>query len=407
MFWRGRLASILVLMLVLLLGGCSKSPAKKPASSPPAIGFSVATMETDVNKIIRKYVTQRARKDRIRVVWLDARMNPEEQRKQVEKLIKNKVKTAVIHFVNPGQAGEIVRLLQEKGIKIVALHSLPDNVPLDGFVAADAYRAGQLQAEFITQQYKKGAQKGDIILLLRGNPEDYITLQMTAGFKEVIEDFPQLQVVTRDYKDWDPTLARQDLEQYLSQQGSKVGAVVGQTSQLALAAVDVLEKLGMADKVVTLGAGADKPAIQAIAEGKHDGEIDPMPEMLASVVYQASLDLTSKQHWDYDFQGTNGVYDVPSKIIPVRMITENNVYLVEQRAGPLEKREKTGSSASQSGSGSQEKGKGSGGTKTKLKIKTREGKTLEIEIEGKVEKLEIEESKPQEKSQQGGDKQGQ
>jgi hypothetical protein len=123
-------------------------------------------------------------------------------------------------------------------------------------------------------------------------------------------------------------------------------------------------------------------------------------------------------HWQYDTQVKNGDFDIPAKVTPVRLITRSEAYLLEQRwnkmggqQGQQAQQGQQGQQAQQGGqsqqSGSQGGGIGNSGSnsggsaggngqggqnsaarKTTLRITTQDGKTVEMQINGEIKKIE-------------------
>lgn len=399
--------------LLVTVGGCSKKPEQKPVEPPLQIGVSVGTLDEDMAQVVRKALQERERQENARIAWQDAKGDPERQEKQVDELIRRKVKAIIIQLADPTMGPVLAQKVMEKNIKLVAVSTLPPDTPLDGYVAPDYFRMGELQGQFVTDQLKKGGPQG--VLLLKGDPDDYITRQMTAGFAAVAGP-AGLGVTERSNPGWEPAGAGTATREAML---GKLGAVVAQSDELLLAALKELEGHGQEEQVVTVGAGGGKEPALAMAQGKHDAEADAMPEMVARYAYQAALDLVKTGRWEYDTKINNGNYDIPAKIVPTRLVEPANLYLLEQRWGKLSGQARGQGGQGETGGGQeqgqQSQGQGSGQSKkegssggksgSKVKIKTKEGKTVEIQIDGEIESVQIE--KPEAPKGQGGPEQGQ
>jgi len=405
------------LILPLLYGCGSKEPARKPAEKAVKIAVSVADMERDGNQTIKKTLT--ACKEGVDITWLDAKNDPQRQEKDLDELAKQEVKAVILQAVDPVAGSGLVRKLTRKGIKVVALETLPPDVPVDGYVASDHTMAGELQARYLLR-LAQGRSVPLKTVVLQGEKNDQVAVDIVSSIKGVLQNRPEVQMVAvRDHPRGDPALARATMEQVLEAGGGRIDAVLATDSRLAGAAVEVLKEHGLAGRVVTVGAGADKQAYQELKAGDHDAEVDLRPDLLGQYACDAAVGLATTGYWQYDRQVKSGNFSVPAKITPVRLITAKDLYLLEERWGKTDggdqkqddkgdeggsKKDEQKNGRGDEGNGDKKKdnnggedkgepGKGQGnkgaaGKRTTLKITTTEGKTVEVQIDGEVKKIE-------------------
>jgi ABC-type sugar transport system substrate-binding protein len=458
---------VFVLIFALVSAGCSKEPERKPAEPPVKIAFALADMNRDGNKTIKKVVDERKKRANINVTWLDARNDPAEQQKQLDELAKKKVKAVVLQPVDSGTAPALVEKLARSGIKTVVLENLPVNTPLDGYIASDHNMIGRLQARFVLEalrragevqsgkmtpppagvivrpeqggqgggqggqqaggQGEQGTAPGAVdysvvaqlpkqrplnVVILRGDPRDPMAREITAANLAALQGEKDIKILgVYDHPRWDPSAVPAGLAEIMGR-GERIDVILANDSTLAMAAVEYLKLGGYEKNVLTAGAGADEKASRALVNGEHDAEVDLQPEMLGQFALDAAGDLARTGHWQYSARVENGDYSVPARIVPVRLVTAKNAYLLEQRWKELKKARKeeeesqeqqggeqqgeqqSGQQAQQGGQqgqqGEQQGGQGqqSGKGKTILKITTRDGKTMEVEIDGEVKKIE-------------------
>lgn len=355
---------------------------------------------------------------RVKIIWLDAKNDPAQQEKDLDKLAGQKVRAVILQPVDPAAGPTLVRKLAQAGIKVIALEALPVNAPLDGLITPDHDRTGELQARYLlTLAQTRPA--GLRAVILQGDKNDRAARGIAASLLEHIRVSPAVKIVqVKEHPGGDPQLAAATVEQLVTTPGpgETIDAFVATDSRMAVAAAEVLKKRGLAEKVVTIGVGADEKAAKALAAGDHDAEVDIMPDFLAQYAYDAAVGLATTGHWQYDRQIKNGDFDVPAKITPVRLITKDEVYLLEQRWGKLtgqqgqQGQQAQGQEGGQQGGGGKEGqgnsgNSGSGGNqsqnstggggqgasgkkKTTLKITTQDGKTVEMQIDGEIKRIE-------------------
>lgn len=384
---------ITMLLGLSICGGCSKKPEQKPVTPPTMIGVNVTTTDKDFKEQFKKAMEENAKQENISIVWKES--TPEKQMDDVQKMLEQKVKALVVQFADEHMAEAIIRPAKEKDIPVLAVGTLPANVPLDGFIGIDAYRFGQQQALFMDKalQSQKPAtimiitSKGDSTAenLTRGNMEGLTT---ATGFEAIVQEV-------------------------LS--GESVGAVVAASPALekikgliihnpawTQEVISLLQDLGLDQQIVTVGIGATKNNAVAIMQGSHEAEIDVDPVMLGKFTLTAAGELAKQGQWQFEKQVSSGVYEIPVKFIPANIITRDNLYLLEKRYKDLQKQ---GQTQQQQTSGNSQSGnspaannptnQSSGGKQETqqnnsiVKIQTKEGKIMEIQVEGEVEKVEI------------------
>lgn len=436
---------ILLLLLLWLVGlvsgvaGCGGQQQQKPMPPPLRIGASLADIERDGNQAIKKSMDERSRREQVDIRWMDAKNDPKEQEQQVDQLIEDEVKAVILQLVDPAAGPGLVEKLGRAGIKVVALENLPLNTPVDGYIASDQASIGAMQVRFVEEALRLaegGAEDGAKgvpavqpevvaqlpqerplnVVILQGDRRDQAARNITSANLAAMEGKPNFNVVrVQEHPRWDPAQVPTTLAEV---KGSvdRIDVVLANDSRLAMAAVDFLKQGGLEKQVLTVGAGADRESSQALAAGEHDAEVDVMAEMLGQYTYEAAVGLARTGHWQFDRTVPAGDYNIPAKITPVRLVAANNIYLLEQRWGKLQPEQQEQQQGGQEQGGGQNSGEennpgGGGGQqggqeKTTLRIITQDGKTMEIEIDGAVQKIEAVEEGGQQQQQQGGGQEG-
>ncbi|MHB1126103.1 MAG: sugar ABC transporter substrate-binding protein [Bacillota bacterium] len=412
----------LVAALVVLPGCSKKKPAKKPSPPPLPIGVSISSDPGDSGNTIKKVLSKSAKQEKVRLTFKDARQDPARQIQDVESMIKQKVKAIILQPTDPVTGAEIAQRVAREGIKLIGINVMPPDTPMDGFITPDYLRIGELQAQFILDAKHQGAGaepaagtstgitsggifpkalKGNKVLIFKVDG-DTASDQITAGALGKLADDPQLQVVTRTIPRA-PDVA-QAVARILAEE--KPAAVLAPNDPLILAIIAALRDQNRSLEVIAVGAGAGKEAVQAMVTKELDAEGDTMPDLVSQNAFQAALDLVQEGRWDFQHQINNGIYDIPAKVIPVRLIRQDNMFLLQERIGKMPSpsqngqqsetgKSQEGESGSKSNSGGGEQNTASGtqegnkGPKMKVLVRTKEGKTIEMDIEGEVERIEV------------------
>ncbi len=437
--WK-RAGLFVFLAAMLTLTGCPGKSEEQKIIPPLKIAVSLADMERDGNQIIKEVMNRRKREEKVDITWLDAKSDPAQQEKQLQQLARQRVKAVVFQAVDPSGAPRLVQQLVQKNIKVVALETLPADTPVDAYVASDHTRAGELLARFVDRALKEaagqpageggssGGQGGQgggqgqgaaqmitpgrqlpsrrplNVMILAGDPRDNAAREIVAAARKALQANPQVRVVEEARQvENQPTMVAQAVQQALARWNNNIDVILAVDSRLAAAAVKVLKAAGLDKRVLTVGVGADKEASRALLAGEHDAEVDNRPDLLGQYALDAAVDLARAGHWQYDTRVASGDYSVPARIVPVRLIQSANAYLLQERwrkelagqkgSGQEQGQSQTGggsqgSSSSQQGGQGGQAGEGGQKPRTTLRITTREGKTVEVQIQGEVERIE-------------------
>ncbi|MDQ0285127.1 ABC-type sugar transport system substrate-binding protein [Desulfofundulus luciae] len=249
------------------------------------------------------------------------------------------------------------------------------------------------------------------VMILAGDPRDNVTREVMAAARKALEANPQVRVVEEARQPGNqPAMASLAVQQALAKFNNKIDIILASDSRLAIAAVEVLKAAGLNNRVLTVGVGADREASRALLAGEHDAEVDTRPDLLGQYALDAAVGLAKTGHWQYDTRVTSGDYSIPARIVPVRLIQSANAYLLQERWGKevvhkqggtrSQGESQTGGSDQSGGSSEQDSQQAQGGDqggqagggkqkpRTTLRITTREGKTVEVQIQGEVERIE-------------------
>ena len=373
-----RLIFIGVLCLIIF-SACSQGPQQKPKLPEGKIGVIFTLIEEDIFQVMKKTMEEEARKQNMVLAVMEKAPMEEELRKKVDEMLQEDIDAAIIQF-GPGEGNrEIATKIMEKGIKLISMGVMPEQVPLDGHVTPDFARIGQLQGSFVSTKLRG----------IQGEVAIYTFDTDAAAFAEMVEgaaaelEEAQIRYIINYLPPDDIEGAADAIARNLSQNFNIIGAIFP-SSLLALKGVEALDTVGRDPQVVTVGMGANKDAAEAIKQGLHDGEVDYIPQMLARNAVMAAAQLVKNDQWDSDETLKNGNFDVPAAIIPVRLITQENTYLLDERLKLIE--DQGNNSLNKNNQG---KPQSSGSGPMNLTIETKEGRQAQVQIPKPIANLEI------------------
>lgn len=269
-------------------------------------------------------------------VYFDSANNDERmQLSKFENMLSRGCKVIVLQPVNTGTAGNMVRMANEEGVKVIGYDSMLVNGPLDLMVMQDSWAVGRLQGEAMVEWLKKknGKVEGNVALIM-GQPGDSNAAAMSSGALEIIEKNPGLNlVVKQSHEGWSSDKAMATAENALTKYGNKIDAFICNNSGMARGVVAALDAQGLADtdKIFVAGSDADLVNIQYVAQGKQTVEIwkkiRPLAETAADMAVKLAQNPEKKPEdvVTADKKINNGYTDVPTIVTPVALITKENI----------------------------------------------------------------------------------
>lgn len=336
--------------LFLALSGCSKkeegtagqgdkagteTAAPKAAPDEIKVGFLLKTMQEERYQKDKAAFIAKAESMGAEVIFDSANNNEQTQLSKFENMLAKGAKVIVLQPVNTGTAGNMVKMANEEGVKVVGYDSMLVNGPLDLMVMQDSWAVGKLQGEAMLAWFEKT--KGKVegkVALIKGQPGDSNAQAMSEGALAIINDNAGLELVAeQSHEGWSPDKAMATAENVLTKYGNEVDAFICNNSGMARGVVAALKAQGLDDatKVFVAGSDADLVNIQYVAQGKQAVEIwkkiDPLAEKAAemAVTLAKNPDQPVKEAVAFDREIDNGFTKVPTIVTPVVLVNKDNV----------------------------------------------------------------------------------
>jgi ribose transport system substrate-binding protein len=159
---------------------------------------------------------------------------------------------------------------------------------------------------------KKMNKKGTYVELL-GILGDNNTWNRSKGFHSVVDNYPELKMVSQQSAEFDRTKAMEVLETIL-QAHPEIDAVFCGNDAMAMGAYQALAAAGKADKVMVFGFDGAKDVIDSIQEGKIVATGMQFPKKMAR--------MAAEQADEY----IKGKRDFPQKVpVAVELVTQENI----------------------------------------------------------------------------------
>ena len=200
----------------------------------------------------------------------DAGSSAEQQLADVENLISQGA-DALILLAQDGTALPAAESALEQGIPVVAYDRLIED-PGVFYITFDNVEVGRMQAQAIYELVPEGN-----YVFIKGNQADanadflfggqMEVLTEATGCEELVDPCAIVNVGESYTDNWEPEVAQENMEQFLTQNDNDVQAVVASNDGMAGGVVAALEAQGLAGEVPVSGQDGDPAALNRVALG--------------------------------------------------------------------------------------------------------------------------------------------
>lgn len=232
------------------------------------------------------------------VVYTDGKEDITIQLSQVENFIAQGMDSMIVCPTNGDAAKSISDAAIKAGISIVYLNRKPTELP-EGtyYVGSDERTAGQIQGKFIAEKLQGKGQVGVIM----GLPGLDNTVKRTEGVKDILKDYPEMDVTREQTGRWMRDLGMSVAENWITS-GDNMAAIIANNDDMALGAVAALEASNMKDKVLVMGIDATPDALAFMKDGRLDATVfqDPIGQGAGSLMVAYNLAMkqpVEKETW--------------------------------------------------------------------------------------------------------------
>lgn len=279
------------------------------------IGVSMPTFDDTYLTSLRNAMSQQAKEQGIELQFEDARNDVVKQLNQVQSFISQKVDAVIVNPVDTAATRALTESAVKAGIPLIYLNRKPDDPKRPEGVAtvtSDDHEAGKLQARYLAE--KLGG-KGRVAILL-GDLANNSTHSRTAGFKQVLDTYPDIHVVEEQTGAWLREKGMDITSNWLVA-GKELDAILSNNDEMAIGAAMALRQAG--DENVLVGG----------VDGTPDGLAAIKRGLLAITVFQDAQG-QAKGALETAMKLADKKPVVTDLLIPYRPITAANVAEFQQ-----------------------------------------------------------------------------
>ena len=235
----------------------------------------------------------------------DAKRNQITPNSQAERMIDLDCDVLCVNIVDRSAASGIIDKAMEADTPIVFFNREPVAEDMNRweklyYVGADAKESAVLEGQILVDAYKKNPssldRNGDGVVsyvLLEGETNHQDSLIRTEWSIQTLKDGGvPIRRITGGIANWEKNQASALMEQWLSEYGTEIELVIANNDDMALGAIDAIERAGIVTGTIKLVGIDGTPAGQdAFREGKLFGTVESSKEIYAKRIFDTAEEL--------------------------------------------------------------------------------------------------------------------
>ena len=202
--------------------------------------------------------------DELEFVVVDGESDSDTQNSGIDNLISQQVDLIIMVPFDAQQQIPAVEACVEAGIPCleVCLQTADDGLRTC-FVGSDDTSSGILEMEYLAEQM---GGEGNVVYLHGPTGQDS-EIKRHEGANQVLEDYPDIEVVAERVCNWDRAEAMSAIENIL-QSGMEVDAIFSENDEMALGAYAAIEGTEYEGEILIGGIDCISDALQAVKDGR-------------------------------------------------------------------------------------------------------------------------------------------
>lgn len=333
------------LVLVLLLSACG---GQEQEDDGLRIGVTLYTQDdtfiSSMSQNLERLAREAESETGIKITLLisDSRHNQTTQMDQVDRFLSRGCSILCVNMVDRTGAAVIVDKAEAEGVPVIFFNRQPVDEDIQRweksfYVGASAQESGTLEGRLVldawTQDRERWDRSGDGVLqyvMLEGEPGHQDALLRTEySVKTLTDAGVEVEKLANDTANWNRAQASARTAQWLEELDGQIEVVFCNNDDMALGAIDALEKQGLDRSLwpLIVGVDATAPALEAVASGQLYGTVLNDGRGQAQAMVDMALALWSGEDPAQAVDLEDGHY----VWLPYWQVTRDN--LEEQRAG--------------------------------------------------------------------------
>ena len=335
-----RIKLLILLVVCMLLTSC-QGVRKEEEKKSLRIGISLYrgddTFINNLCSIIEDKAKEYEREHDIKVTLdiQDAKGSQNTQNNQVERFISLDCDVLCINLVDRMDPSIIIDKAMTAGVPVVFFNRQPVEEDMDRwdqfyYVGVDAKETAILQGKMVVDLYRKQPEAVDLngdgvvnYVLLEGETSHQDSLIRTEWSIQTLKDGGvPIEKINGGIANWERSQASALMEQWLTEYPDKIELVVSNNDDMALGAIDALEREEITE-INVIGIDGTIQGLEALENGKMLGTVYADKELYAGAIVELAASCALGQAPPEEYPLTDGKYYWAPQEILIHNIEEN------------------------------------------------------------------------------------
>ena len=335
----GKRITGLLLTMCMLLNACGGTGREEPKTSI-RIGISLYrgddTFINNIRSILEEKAKEYERENGIKVTLdiQDAKGSQNTQNSQVERFISLGCDVLCINPVDRMDASVMIDRAMNAQVPVVFFNRQPVEEDMNRwdqlyYIGVDAKETAMLQGQMVVDLYREQPsavdRNGDGVVsyvLLEGESSHQDSLIRTEWSIRTLKDGGvPIEKITGGIANWERSQASALMEQWVGSYPDTIELVVSNNDDMALGALDALERAGVTG-VNVVGIDGTTPGIEALESGKLLGTVSSNKEIYGSAVMGLAVSKALGEAGPEEYPLSDGHYYWTPQEILIRPMEE-------------------------------------------------------------------------------------
>jgi ABC-type sugar transport system substrate-binding protein len=283
------------------------------------VGFSQIGAESEWRTANTASIKGEAERLGVELKFSDAQQKQENQIKAMRSFIAQQVDVIGVSPLMETGWEAVFQEAQEAGIPVILVDRRAD-VPEDLYathLGSDFVEEGRNAARVMARLLNG---KGNIVELV-GTVDSAPANDRYKGFREVLEDYPEMEIIASESGDFTRAKGREVMEGFLQRYGDQIDALYSHNDDMAIGAIRAIEEYGLKPgydiKIVSVDAIGD--AFRAMIDGKLNATVECNP-LLGPQFFELALKVVNSEEVPKWIPSQESVFypDNAAEILPTR-----------------------------------------------------------------------------------------
>ena len=258
----------------------------------------------------------------------EAKGNQYTQNNQVERFIALDCDVLCINPVDRTAASAVIDKAMAGNVPVVFFNRQPVEEDMNRwdelyYVAVSAKESAVLQGQIVVDSYREDPSlldsDGDRVIsyvILEGESSHQDSLIRTEWSIQTLKDAGvPIERITGGIANWERSQASALMEQWLAQYPDTIELVICNNDDMALGAIDAMERAGVSG-IQVVGIDGTTPGLRAVESGKMMGTVSSDKEAYAQAIFTIAADKAMGKDVAEDIELENGkYYNCPQEIV--------------------------------------------------------------------------------------------